>query len=54
MKKMRNSKEKKLTIVEGASHLYEEEGTLQKVAEIATQWISQHFTLRINTNSIGK
>ena len=54
MKKMRNSKEKKLSIIEGASHLFEEEGTMQAVAEIATQWLTQHFTLRVNTNSMGK
>ena len=54
MKKMRNSKEKKLSIIEGASHLFEEEGTMQSVAEVATQWVTRHFTLRINTNSIGK
>ena len=54
MKKMRNSKEKKLSIIEGASHLFEEEGTMQAVAEVATQWLTRHFTLRINTNSIDK
>lgn len=54
MKKMRNSKEKRLSIIEGASHLFEEEGTMHDVAEIATQWITRHFTLRINTNSIDK
>ena len=54
MKKMRNSKEKRLSIIEGASHLFEEEGTMHDVAEIATQCITRHFTLRINTNSIVK
>ena len=54
MKKMRNSKEKKLRIIEGASHLFEEEGTMQSVAEVATQWVTRNFTLRINTNSIDK
>ena len=54
MRKMRNSKEKKLSIIEGASHLFVEEGTMQSVAEIATQWITRHFTLRVNTNSIDK
>jgi putative phosphoribosyl transferase len=53
MKKMRNSKEKKLNIIEGASHLFEEEGTMQEVAEIATLWITRNFTLHIKTNSIG-
>ena len=54
IKKMRNSKEKKLRIIEGASHLFEEEGTMQSVAEVATQWMTRHFTLRIDTNSKGK
>jgi len=54
LKKMRNSKEKKLSIIEGASHLFEEEGTMQEVAEMATQWLTRHFTLDVNTNSIGK
>ena len=54
MKKMRNSKEKKLSIIEGASHLFEEEGTIQSVAEITTQWLTRHFTSPVNTNSIGK
>ena len=48
MKKMRNSKEKKLSIIEGASHLFEEEGTMQEVAEVATQWLTRHFILRVN------
>ena len=54
IKKITNCKEKKLTIIEGASHLFEEEGTMQSVAEVATQWLSLHFTLRVNTNSIDK
>jgi putative phosphoribosyl transferase len=45
IKKMRNSKEKNLSIIEGASHLFEEEGTMQSVAEVATQWLTPHFTL---------
>jgi len=52
MKKMKNSKEKKLNIIEGASHLFEEEGSMLEVAEIATQWLTRHFTLGVNTNSI--
>jgi len=35
--------EKKLTIVPGASHLFEEPGTLEKVAQLAIQWFKQHF-----------
>jgi len=51
---MKNSKEKKLSIIEGASHLFEEEGTLQLVAEVATLWLTRHFILRATTNSTGK
>jgi putative phosphoribosyl transferase len=54
IKKMKNSKEKKLSIIEGASHLFEEEGTLQLVAEVATLWLTRHFILRATTNSTGK
>ena len=46
IKKMRNSKEKKVSIIKGASHLFEEEGTMQEVAEITTLWLTRHFTSR--------
>jgi pimeloyl-ACP methyl ester carboxylesterase len=35
--------EKKIEIVEGASHLFEEPGTLDKVAELAANWFEQHL-----------
>ena len=35
--------EKKLEIVEGASHLFEEPGTLAQVAGLATKWFSKYF-----------
>ena len=54
MKKMRNSKEIKINIIEGASHLFEEKGTMHAVAEVATQWLTRHFTLRVSTNRISK
>jgi len=54
IKKMGKSKEKKLSIIEGASHLFEEEGNMQEVAEVATLWLTRHFTLDVNTNSTGK
>jgi putative phosphoribosyl transferase len=34
---------KELAIIEGATHLFEEPGTLQEVARIATSWFSQHL-----------
>ncbi len=41
MKKL--SGEKKLVIVPGAGHLFEEPGTLEQVAEAAAQWLEQNF-----------
>ena len=35
--------EKKLVIVPGATHLFEEPGTLEKVAELAADWFAEHF-----------
>lgn len=36
--------EKKLEIVPGATHLFEEPGTLEEVAKLATQWFKSHLT----------
>jgi len=54
LKKMRNSKEKKLSIIKGASHLFEEEGSMQEAAEIAIQWLTRNFISRIQSNGIEK
>jgi pimeloyl-ACP methyl ester carboxylesterase len=35
--------EKKLEIVPGATHLFEEPGTLDKVVDLAAQWFNTHF-----------
>jgi len=35
--------EKQLSLVEGASHLFEEPGTLARAAELATQWFENHL-----------
>lgn len=35
---------KKLIIVPGATHLFEEPGTLEQVARLAAEWFAQHFT----------
>jgi putative phosphoribosyl transferase len=37
------SPDKKLVIVPGATHLFEEPGTLEEVARIAAEWFSRHF-----------
>jgi hypothetical protein len=35
--------EKKLEIVPGATHLFEEPGTLDKVVDLTAQWFNTHF-----------
>jgi alpha-beta hydrolase superfamily lysophospholipase len=35
--------EKKLEVVPGATHLFEEPGTLERVAELAIDWFTQHL-----------
>jgi pimeloyl-ACP methyl ester carboxylesterase len=35
--------EKELKVVEGATHLFEEEGKLEEVAQLATEWFVKHF-----------
>jgi dienelactone hydrolase len=35
--------EKKLVIVPGATHLFEQPGTLEKVADLAARWFRQHL-----------
>ncbi|HEV8686980.1 MAG TPA: dienelactone hydrolase family protein [Gaiellaceae bacterium] len=35
--------EKRLVIVPGATHLFEEPGALEEVARLAAEWFSQHF-----------
>jgi putative phosphoribosyl transferase len=36
--------EVKLEIIPGATHLFEEPGTLEKVAQLASDWFSLHLT----------
>lgn len=35
--------EKRLVVVEGATHLFEEPGTMDEVMELATEWFEQHL-----------
>lgn len=51
LKKLRLLKdsEKKLTIVAGATHLFEQIGTLEQVASLASEWFSQ-FLIRSKAN----
>ncbi|OGG69454.1 hydrolase [Candidatus Kaiserbacteria bacterium RIFCSPHIGHO2_12_FULL_53_13] len=41
--------EKRLDIVEGATHLFEESGALEQVAELARAWFEKHFPARSGT-----
>jgi len=44
MKNLRNVKEKKLSIIQNASHLFDEEGATEKLADIASRWLKEHFS----------
>jgi pimeloyl-ACP methyl ester carboxylesterase len=37
-------RDKRLEIIPDATHLFEEEGTLAKVAELAAEWFASHFS----------
>jgi alpha/beta superfamily hydrolase len=54
IKTMRNSKEKKLIIIEGASHLFEEKGCMLEAAEVATRWLTRNFIFSIHSNDIDR
>jgi putative phosphoribosyl transferase len=54
IKKMRKSKEKKLCIIKGASHLFEDERSIQESGEIVTHWLTRNFILGINSDSIDR
>ena len=43
---------KKLEIVEGASHLFEEPGTLHVVADLATDWFTRYLAGTFATNDV--
>ena len=40
--------EKKTEIIPGASHLFDEEGALEKVVELSTRWFLRHFSTPVN------
>jgi hypothetical protein len=35
--------ERRIVVIPGAGHLFEEEGALERVAELAADWIAQHL-----------
>jgi pimeloyl-ACP methyl ester carboxylesterase len=46
--------EKVLQIVPGASHLFEEPGTLEEVVRLATAWFQRHLSKAGNRSAAGK
>lgn len=54
MRKMTNSKDKKLCIIKGASHLFEEEGSILEAAKLATDRLTSNFNLHIKSNNIDR
>ncbi len=45
--------DKKIEIVEGASHLFEEPGTLDKAADLATNWFKKHlYNVKVKTHAV--
>jgi putative phosphoribosyl transferase len=51
IKQLRNSVEKELIMVPNASHLFEEEGAMETVANLSTQWLKKHFRPLVHTLS---
>ena len=51
IKQLRNSVEKELIIVPNASHLFEEEGAMETVANLSAQWLKKHFHPLVHTLS---
>jgi putative phosphoribosyl transferase len=44
--------EKKLEIVPGATHLFEEPGTLERVADLASTWFEHHLSTQSHARSL--
>ncbi len=45
--------ENRLDVISGASHLFEESGALDKVADLARDWFVSHFEPPLNTSRSG-
>ena len=43
--------EKRIAVVSGASHLFEEPGTMEEVCRLAVRWFESHMRMRIETRS---
>jgi len=51
IKQLRHSAEKELMIVPNTTHLFEEEGAMENVANLSTLWFKKHFRPMVNTLS---
>jgi putative phosphoribosyl transferase len=45
--------DKQLLIIPGATHLFEEPGTLEEVARVAGDWFTRHFAPAVKAQSLG-
>jgi putative phosphoribosyl transferase len=43
----------RLSVVEGASHLFDEPGALEEVAQLAAEWFEEYLTARVPTVAVG-
>jgi len=48
IKQLRHSAEKELMIVPNTTHLFEEEGAMETVANLSTLWLKKHFRSMVN------
>jgi putative phosphoribosyl transferase len=48
LEQLRNASRKELTIVPGATHLFEEKGALSEVAQLAAQWFVRYLGAETN------
>ena len=47
VKRLKNAPEKKIIVIPNASHMFEEEGSLENVANIAAEWFEKHFEVSV-------
>jgi putative phosphoribosyl transferase len=51
LKQLKNVQKKKLVIIPGATHLFEEAGTLEEVARLASGWFGCYFLIKKHSSS---
>lgn len=47
VKMLKNAQEKKIHVVPNASHMFEEEGSLENVADVSVEWFKKHFEVSV-------